>query len=187
MTDHITTKNITADDVAARGIHNAPQEIVNGEWIEKTEMAGQEHSLIGGNLFAALRQFVKQHRLGRGYGDNLNYVLEGTPGKIITQRIPDVSFVAVDRASERGEKGFYYLAPDLAVEIVSPSETKKDTVEKIADYLRFGTQQVWVIDPDTKQITVYFPNGSTQVYHDTLLGGDVLPGFEVSIASLFEE
>jgi Uma2 family endonuclease len=186
MTDKVTTKPITAADVEAWEIHNPPQEIVDGEWTGKPKAVGQEHALISMNLSVALYAFVKKHQLGRVYGDNLNYVLEGEPGNIVRMRIPDLSFVAAERTSTPYEKGYYYFEPDLAVEIISPNETKKETAEKIADYLHFGTRQVWVIDPEPKQVTVHFPDGSTQVYNDILPGGDVLPGFELPISQLFE-
>ena len=186
MADKVTTKPITAANVEAWENHNPPQEIVDGEWTGKPKMAGQEHALISGNLYVALHTYVKEHQLGRVYGDNLNYVLDGEPGNIVRMRIPDLSFVAAERTSDPGEKGYYYLAPDLAIEIISPTEAKKETIEKITDYLRFGTRQVWVIGPEAKQVTVHFPDGSTQVYSDVLPGGDVLPGFELPISQLFE-
>jgi Uma2 family endonuclease len=186
MSDKVTTKPITAADVEAWEVHNPSQEIVAGEWTGTPKMAGQEHALVSGNLFAALYAFVRTRQLGRVYGDNLNYVLEGTPGKIVTMRIPDLSFVAADRISAPDEKGYYYLAPDLAIEVISPSETRKETAEKIADYLRFGSRQVWEVDPEKKQVTVHLPDGSTQIYSETLSGGDMLPGFEIPLSQLFE-
>jgi Uma2 family endonuclease len=186
MSDKVTTKPITAADVEAWEVHNPSQEIVAGEWTGTPKMAGQEHALVSGNLFAALYAFVRTRQLGRVYGDNLNYVLEGTPGKIVTMRIPDLSFVAADRISAPDEKGYYYLAPDLAIEVISPSETRKETAEKIADYLRFGSRQVWEVDPEKKQVTVHLPDGGTQIYSETLFGGDVLPGFEIPLSRLFE-
>jgi Uma2 family endonuclease len=186
MSDKVTTKPITAADVEAWEVHNSSQEIVAGEWTGTPKMAGQEHARISGNLFAALYSFVKAQGLGRVYGDALNYVLDGEPGNIVTMRIPDLSFVAANRTSAPDEKGYYYLAPDLAIEVISPSETRKETAEKVVDYLRFGSRQVWVIDAESKQVTVHFPDGSTQIYSETLPGGDVLPGFEIPLSQLFE-
>ena len=186
MTDKVTTKPITAADVEAWEVHNPPQEIVNGKWTGIPKMAGQEHNLIGTQLLVALFAFANERGLGQVYTDGLNYVLDGEPGNIVKMRIPDLSFVVKERVSDPDEKGYYYLAPDLAVEIISPTEAKKETAEKIADYLRFGTQQVWVIDPDTKQVTVYTSDGNTQVYSDELSGGDVLPGFELPLTQLFK-
>jgi len=186
MTDKVTTKPITAADVEAWEVHNPPQEIVNGKWTGTPKMAGQEHARISMRLSVALFTFVNARDLGEVYGDNLNYVLEGEPGNIVRMRIPDLSFVAANRTSTPDEKGYYYLAPDLAIEVISPTESKKETVEKIADYLRFGAKQVWAVDPDPRTVTVHLPDGSTKVYSETLTGGDVLPGFVLPLKQLFE-
>jgi Uma2 family endonuclease len=187
MADHITTKTIRAEDIALWEIHNAPQEVVRGEWTGKPKMAGLEHNLIAKRLFRYLDSFVLQHNLGEVYTDGLNYVLDGKPGNIVTMRIPDLSFVATARVGAANHKGYYYLAPDLAIEVVSPSESKKDTSEKVADYLRFGTQQVWVIDPNTKKGIIHFADGSEEVYKETLPGGNILPSLEIPLGEIFGE
>jgi Uma2 family endonuclease len=188
MTDRIILKPITADDVERHELEEqVGREIINGEWAEENEMTGKLHGRIGLRLIMAITPFVTQHQLGEVYPDNVSYVLEGTKGNIITMRIPDLSFVAAHRVDDQ-DPSYYYLAPDVAVEILSSSETPRDTQDKITDYLRFGTRHVWVVDPAARQIIVYLPDGTTAVYGagDTLSGGDVLPGFELHVARIFE-
>lgn len=185
MVERIITKAITAADVEAWESENPQREIVNGEWSEELKLAGQKHSLISKRIFRQLDKFIEERRLGEVYHDGLNYVLEGTKGHIITMRIPDLTFVAADRA-QIDEDGYYYLAPDLAIEIFSPSERQKSIDDKVADYLRFGTRQVWVFYPEAQQVIVHLPDGSTRAYgkEDTLTGGDLLPGFELKVAEI---
>lgn len=78
-------------------------------------------------------------------------------------------------------KGYPEMAPDLAVEVVSPSDTAEDLQQKVGEYLVSGTRLVWVIYPDTKSVTVFTPGGQARVLgvQDTLNGEDVLPGFIV--------
>lgn len=191
MADIVTTKPITAEDVTMREAQEqAAREIVHGEWSEENEMASFDHGAIGARLLTFLNLFVMQYKLGAVCQDNMTYVLEGTPDNIICMRIPDLSFIKAERAKElKGRKGHLYLAPDLAVEIVSSTEAPEDTAAKVADYLKHGTQQVWVVYPDQQQVIVHLPDGSTANYgaSDQLVGGDLLPDFALAVSQLFEE
>ncbi|MBA3946347.1 MAG: Uma2 family endonuclease [Herpetosiphonaceae bacterium] len=77
--------------------------------------------------------------------------------------------------------------PDLAVEVVSPSESAQDINEKVRDYLAAGTQLMWVVYPRTRQVIVYGPSNAGRIYTvgDTLEHADVLPGFRCPVAELF--
>ena len=186
MADRITTKPITVEDVEGWEAKHPAREIIRGEWAEDAKVAGQKHNLIGKRLFRLLDRFVMEHELGEVYTDGLNYVLDGTPGNITTMRIPDLSFVTSEKV-DTDESGYLYFAPDLAVEVLSPSETAKIITDKIADYRKFGTKQVWVIDSSTQSITVHHADGRTNTYgkDQTLSGGDLLPEFEIAISELF--
>jgi len=188
MVEQVIAAGIPAQQVAEReAAEGFAREIINGEWAEEVEMAGQLHGLVGKRVLRILDNFVAKNKLGEVYPDGVTYVLEGTPEHIITQRVPDVSFVAEARV-DRSNTGSVYVAPDLAVEILSPTERPGTTSGKVTDYLRFGTQQVWVIDPTQKQIAVYLPNGSVNVYKtgEKLPGGDLLTGFELTVSEIFE-
>jgi Uma2 family endonuclease len=185
MANQVTLKAITADEVLTREAQEqAGREIINGEWARETQVAGQKHGLIALRLIMQLGTYVEERGLGQVYPDNVNYVLKGSRNKIEIMRIPDISFVIEERVNRENE-GFMYLAPDLAIEIVSPSETERDTSGKVQDYLRAGTQQVWVVKPDEQSVTVYVTEGSPAEYKDTVPGGELLPGFALEIPRLF--
>lgn len=164
----------------------AAREIIAGEWAEENEMAGRLHNLITKRVVKKLDDFVEANHLGEVYGDNLTYILQGTRQNIITQRVPDISFVREERVDHDND-GPLLIAPDIAIEVLSPTEREGETAGKIADYLRFGSQQVWVIDPEERSLAVHFPTGRVRVYQgeDVLPGGELLPGFELRIADLF--
>jgi len=163
-------------------------EVANGEWVEKM-MAGERHGAIAVRLIVLLDGHVRPNRLGRIYPADTTFVLEGTPDDIRTMRLPDVSFVTANRVKTTDREDFYYQAPDLAIEIVSPSERTSDTRAKINDYLRTGTRQVWLVYPETEQVTVYYADGSAITYQadQSIPGGDLLPGLSLSVATIFEE
>lgn len=187
MVNRVALKPITADEVAEReAIEGVGREIINGRWAEETEMPTIEHNDICVKLILLLAPFVQRHELGKVHTDQMNYVLEGTKDNIIKMRIPDVSFVRMENAFSADKDGYYYLAPDLAIEVVSASESAADVAAKVEDYLRYGTRQVWVIYPTVRQIVVHFADGTSQTYGmgDALTGGDVLPGFELPVAAI---
>lgn len=160
-------------------------ELVNGELVE-VPGAGVIHSWIMGNIYRLLFAFAMQHRLGLVFADGASYVLRRDPDHI---RIPDVSFVARERVPASGmPKGYWMLAPDLAVEVVSPEDRATELRDKARDYLEAGTRQVWVLWPDERAITLHQPDRAPTDLgpDDTLDGGDLLPGFQVRVAALFD-
>ena len=102
-------------------------------------------------------------------------------------RAPDVSFVVSNRLPAGPPQGYVPFAPDLAVEIVSPSDRASDVTRRLIDYLDAGSRLVWVIDPGTRTAAVH--RSPSDVFmlreHDVLDGGDVLPGFRLPLAELF--
>jgi Uma2 family endonuclease len=106
-----------------------------------------------------------------------------------TVRIPDVAYVSADRIPPDGYgSGLWRLGPDLVVEVTSPSNSWTDIQERVTDYLRVGTPLIWVVDPPTRTMTVYRPEVRAERLDESglLEGGDVLPGFDVSLAALFD-
>ena len=101
---------------------------------------------------AWLATYVRQHRLGVCFADSTGYALSNLPN---TVRASDASFVRADRLPPEGiSGGFVQLAPDLAVEVLSPSESASELSEKLADYRAAGTSLVWVIDPVKRTVAV---------------------------------
>jgi Uma2 family endonuclease len=106
-------------------------------------------------------------------------------------RIPDVAFLSKDKfpGGRFPSDSAWSLAPDLAIEVLSPGNTDKEMTEKLHDYFNAGTRMVWYVDPRKRQVQVFTsPQSSRIVTQDqTLDGGDVLPGFELSLKELFAE
>lgn len=177
---------ITADDLAGQ-IDDKLVEIVAGEWVERP-VAGELHGAIGVKLIVTLDSHVRPNRLGRVYGADTTFVLEGTPDNIITMRLPDVAFVVAARLKEADRNGYYFQAPDLAIEIVSPSERSIETQRKINDYLRTGTREVWVVYPETRQVVVHRADGTATIYGSgqEISGGELLPGFSMAVEDVFD-
>jgi Uma2 family endonuclease len=103
-------------------------------------------------------------------------------------RSPDVSFTLKERFPDgRPPKGFGDLAPDLCIEIISPSEDEEDGSRKVEEYFAAGAQQVWHLFRETQQVTVYRSSAEKKIYQadEEIDGGDLLPGFRCRVADLF--
>ena len=120
------------------------------------------------------------------FADSTGYTL---PNLLNTVRAPDASFVRRDRLPTAGVgAGFLEMAPDLAVEVLSPSESRTDVAAKLADYRIAGTLLVWVINPATRTVTVISATEDdvTLGEDEVLSGGNTLPGFTCAVRGLFE-
>lgn len=183
----VTTKPITAEEVAALEAQGIVREIVDGQWVESSDMPFKGHAKVGAKIVGHLFIYLQRHPIGEVYQDQANYVLKGTPDNHELMRIPDVSFVSAERV-DPDDNSYYYGAPDLAVEVISSSEDPADIAEKLSDYLKYGVKQVWQVYPQSKQVIVHFPQGDPIVYgiDDTLSGGDLLPDFALPLRKIFE-
>lgn len=164
-------------------------EIANGEWIgfvEDEYMTGEEHGRIEMRLLLAIGSHVETNDLGQVYPGDVDFVLSGNKKTLEEKRQPDVAFVAKSRLQKT--KGYFYGAPDLAVEIVSPSQKRPEMVEKANIYFKYGTKQVWLAFPLKKEIEVHTPDKVPDVYSekDTLTGGNLLPNFSLVLAKVFK-
>jgi Uma2 family endonuclease len=165
-------------------------EVVNGEWVGlegRDEMTtGEEHGWIESLLLVLLGNFILAKRLGRFYPGDVTWILDGEPGDIRLMREPDVSFIAQENVTPTS--GFIYRAPDLAVEIVSPSQSYNEMIKKMGEYFQHGTKVVWIVLPDQKQIEVHQLDGSVKRYSigDSIPGGDLLPGFTLEVSAVFQ-
>jgi Uma2 family endonuclease len=179
------SKLASLEEMQAMEAENKLIEFSDGIW-EEQAVTSIDHSRIGTKLLIKLGVFVETHGLGEVYGPDLSYVLQGegpSAGKI---RLPDVSFVKKDRV-QRDLTGYYYLSPDLAVEIISHTERAGKVATKLQEYQAAGVAQIWLIYPSSQEVIVH-AGPDVQVYEieDTLTGGDLFPGFELSLKTLFE-
>jgi Uma2 family endonuclease len=174
---------ITADELWQMGSQAEDYELVRGELIEMTPPGG-----IHGNSAATLRSllfiFVKEKKLGVVLVES-GYKLAANPD---TVRGPDISFLATAKIPHTGlPSGYIHNAPDLAVEIVSPSDTASIIQDKVQDYLAYGVQLVWVVYPQQHLVVVYYPDGTSRTLRDadSLSGESVIPGFTCRVSDIF--
>lgn len=165
-------------------------EVENGEWVgfdEDEYMGGEEHGWIESLIITAFTNWVLANRSGRVYSGDTDFVLEGTAQNIRLKRRPDIAFVRDENV--RRSKGFVYAAPDVAVEIISPSERPGQIRKKLREYLTHGVLQAWQVYPENQEIVVYFPDDTSRTYRpgDVISGGDLLPGFTLDVAKVFEQ
>jgi Uma2 family endonuclease len=146
---------------------------------------GARHGVVVGNLFRALDSFVRDRKVGRVVIET-GFVLAEDPPSV---RGPDVAFISAGRLPAGPvPEGFWRLAPDLAIEVVSPSDSAAEVQEKVLQYLEAGTRTIWVVQPRTRTIEVWKPGADVRVIREeeTLEGGDLLPGWRVEVKSLFD-
>lgn len=180
----VETKLMTADEFLEHAPQDKRSELVHGEVLEMAP-ASEEHGDIAGNIFAALHNFARKNKLGKVYAAETGFVLAHNPD---TVRAPDAAFVSAARLGSGTRRGvFFEGAPDLAVEVASPSESAEDIQDKVIDYLTAGTRMVLDLHPRSKTITVYrsLDNIRVLTLRDTLDGGDVLPGFSALLEEIF--
>ena len=145
--------------------------------------AGWEHGDIGAEIGSLLREFVKKHKLGKVLSADTGFRLRDD-----TVRAPDVAFVREERVAALRGKGFAKGAPDLAVEIFSASDSVAQLMRKVKQYFRAGCHTVWIVYPDKKEIHVLEASGADCILHehDALEAPELLPGFSVPVAQVFE-
>lgn len=179
------TTLMTAEDLwAMPEVPGKRFELVRGELVEMPG-AGGVHTVISRLLFRLLDAFVLEHGLGEVFPGGLGYLIMRDPDIV---RVPDLSFVSPARIPAGGPPIAYWpMAPDLAIEIVSPGDRVEDVHAKVRDYLEGGTRLVWVLWPATRTVTVHPADGSVRELgpDDDLDGDDVLPGFRVRVGTLF--
>ncbi len=159
-------------------------ELVRGRLVREPP-AGMNHGELAIEVAFRMMGFVRTHDLGKVYAAETGFVLFEDPP---TVRAPDVAFVAKSRLPSPEESiRFGRMAPDLAVEVVSPSNTASEILDKVADYLEAGTRLVWVVEPRRLCVTEYRSRTEIRLLQggDALDGYDVLPGFSVPVAELF--
>jgi Uma2 family endonuclease len=151
-------------------------ELVRGEVIVMPPPKGK-HGIVCSEVAWVLKNFVKPRKL--------DWVTTNDTG-VVLEKGPDVAFWSITRQPEQPE-GYFLIPPDLAVEVQSPDDRRKDLRAKIKEYLFYSVPLNWLVDPETRTVTVYKGSmrGTELDESDTLDGGDVLPGFSCKVADLF--
>jgi Uma2 family endonuclease len=178
-----TTHLITATELLEK--HSDVRcELIQGE-LHTMSPAGAAHGWVIARVTARIINFVEEHHLGYVFGAETGFVLERNPD---TVRAPDIAFVRKDRISGRLGRRFLEFAPDLAIEVLSPSDTSSEVSAKAEQWLRCGSSQVWLIDPARETACICYLENDEFVSRSvqSLKASPLLPGFELQVKSLFE-
>ncbi len=179
-----TVQTMTADELFMMPEDGFRYDLVKGE-LRKMSPAGSEHGAIIARLTIALGHFIEANDLGAVFGAETGFKLASNPDTVLA---PDLAFVCNERIPPTGIPVAYWPgAPDLAVEVVSPGNTRREMDEKISEYLAAGVRLIWIVTPKQRTVTVHRPGQEAQTLaeSDVLDGQDVVPGFQYSIAKLF--
>jgi Uma2 family endonuclease len=178
----VAVKQLTVDDLDDIDLGDGRYELIDGELVEMTP-AGGEHGDIGAGALARLWFHVRERRLGKVFNADAGFSLAP---KLV--HCPDAAFVRADRLPPKEQMSkILRLAPDLVVEVVSPTDRPAKVARKVEDWLAAGVRLLWLFRPRDRTITVYAPGRPPVILResDTLDGGDVLPDFRVAVADLF--
>ncbi len=160
-------------------------ELIEGELVEMSP-TGMPHGEVCGNIYLALKLFVRERQLGKVLVGEVGFCTRNDP---YTVRAADVAYVSAAKIPEVGmPEGFSRIVPDLIVEVVSPNDRGVAIVEKVGEWLAFGVAMVWVVYPNTRSVHVYTDPRSSRILSadDTLEGGTVLAGFSTPVRAFFE-
>lgn len=166
---------------------DALYEVVNGQYVELPPMSARA-SYLTSELHGWLWSFAKQHPVGHAVSATV-FILDSERD---LRRRPDVAFVSKERwPLDRGipESGDWLVVPDLAVEVISPNDDVESFFKKLKEYFRYKVRQVWIVLPLETEVVVY----DSPTVHRTLSadqeldGGDIIPGFRLSLAEYFKQ
>ncbi|MEZ4669893.1 MAG: Uma2 family endonuclease [Anaerolineae bacterium] len=156
-------------------------ELVDGEINEKVA-SNPYCSAVASKINFFFMSYINQNNIGYVTGEAGGYRI--SPKDTFA---PDVAYISKLRQPNLPYHGFNPIPPDLAVEVVSPSDSYVEVAKKVRTYLRYGTHLVWVVEPETQTVTIYALDGSqtTLDIDGELDGGEVLPGFKLPVRSIF--
>ena len=174
---------LTASDLASLSDDERRHELEAG-WLVSEPLPSPRHDWVRRRLERILEAAIAGRGLGEVFGET-GFILARNPD---TVRGPDLSFVARERLVGLDESRFFEGAPDLAIEILSPSNRPYQVRAKVADYLAAECRLVWVVDPVRRSVTTYRELLAPRVLEpdDTFDGEDVIPGLTIPLASIFE-
>jgi Uma2 family endonuclease len=173
---------VTADELLHMPDDGLRRELIAGEIKEMTP-SGSEHGWVAMKFSGPLNLFVEENDLGAVFAAETGFVLATDPD---TVRAPDVAFVARERV-ELVAKGYFPGAPDLAVEVISPSDTYSEVEDKVGAWLDAGCRMVVVVNPRNRTLKVYRTRTDVAVLtvDDSFDGGDIVPGFQLPVRRIF--
>lgn len=176
---------MTADELLGMPDDGFVYELIKGDLIKVSPPPGYEHGLVTMNIAGPLYAHIEANNLGKVCAAETGFLLYRNPD---TVRAADVAFIRRERIEQVGPvKGYWIGAPDLAVEVISPSDTVARIEGKVEQWLNAGTALLWVVSPKLHTITVYRSLNDIVALteQDALDGSDVVPGFAIPVAHVF--
>jgi len=177
-----TTHLMTAEELFLLEDDGQRHELVKGELLTMSPSSAQ-HGAVTMHLSVLLAQYVETHGLGTVFAAETGFKLESDPDTVLA---PDIAFIHRERVGTISE--FYHLrAPDLVVEVLSPSDRRGKVEEKTARWLSLGVLVVWLVNPRNRTVDVHCANGDRKLFseNDELTGEPVVPGFRVRVSQIF--
>lgn len=177
-------ERVTAEELLAMPDDGLRRELIDGE-VLVTPPPGEEHGVVAARMLIKLGSHVLAHNLGIVHAAETGFRIGSDPDTVLA---PDAAFVSRERVERAAVgKGYRAGAPDLAVEVVSPSDSFVDVEAKVARWLEAGCRMVIVINPARRAATVYRSRDEIALLteSDVLDGGDVVPGWSLPLRELF--
>ena len=173
---------MTADELMALPDDGNQHELDEGRLVTMPP-SSYKSGRVAYRLGSRLAVFIDDHDLGAYTGEGAGLRLAANPD---TVRAPDFAFVRRDRLVDTG-RGYFPGAPDLAVEVLSPSDRYAAVARKVRQYLATGVRLVWVIDPEERTVTIHRANGDVEILGEdgVLDGEDVVPGFRLPLSAIW--
>lgn len=189
----VAVVKLTIEDFVRLYEQEGPFEVIEGERVSMSPTV-QAHNNASSNLVWALMSWINPRSLGKLYIE-APFVLVYDQNWVTGSRVPDMMFVAAARleayhmSNPDWESKPLVLVPDLVVEIVSQTDRYSDVDAKVDRYLQDGVKLIWVFDPQRRKVSVHQPDNNRPLVlsgEDLLTGGDVIPGFEITVSKIFE-
>lgn len=179
----IAGRLISAEEFAALPDDGSRRELIEGH-IELMSPASFKHGWIGARLLRYVGNFAEANKLGETINPETGYFVGRDPDTVLD---PDGAFVSNHRISRVWtESGFAPEAPDLVIEVISPSQTRKEQLEKGRRWIKAGCEVVWIVDPEANQIVVLEGDSVTVLSEgQELTAPSLLPGFALGLEELF--
>lgn len=179
-----STALMTAEELMQLPKDGFRYELINGE-LEKMPSPGPPHGRIAFRLNVCLGQFILDHELGEGFANDTGFKLTSNPDTVLA---PDFAFVTNEKYREGSKtEGYWPGPPDLAVEVLSPSDRPGKVKQKISRWFNFGTRQVWIVDMKHSSVSVYRSESDITTFSgsDYLEAQDLFPGLRISLDKIF--
>ncbi len=177
-------KVTTAEELLEMSSNDCRYELIRGKLREMSPTTW-DHGDVLLSIGSRLREYVRGRGLGGVAAGDTGFIVSRDPDTVLA---PDVAFLRREKLPTERMRGFMEGVPDLAVEIVSPNDRHVQVQQKALTYLKWGVSQVWVVEPESRTVSVYSqgPRVTLLQESDTIEGGDLIPGFSCSVTDLFE-